>query len=302
MQNVYEQVDANKRKSFLLMLLFSVVIIAIGWAITVVYNYDSSYLIFALLLSGGSSLTSFYFSDKIVLALTGAKELDPRQFPRYASAVENMARVAGVPQPKAYVIDSLALNAFATGRDPKHAAVAVTRGLLEKLDRTELEGVLAHEISHIKNFDTRLMTIVAVLVGSIAILLDWSWRLRWLGGGRRDNNRNSGGSAIFLIIGLVLIILAPIIANLIKFAISRRREYLADASGVKLTRQPSGLISALNKISSSSVPLETASSATAHLFISNPLKNRQDISRSLSNLFSTHPPIEERIRALEAMA
>lgn len=295
-KNIYEQVDANKRKSFFLILGFVLFITLFGYFFSYVYGNDSGYLIFALLFSSGSSFVSYYYSDKIALSMSHAKEVDSTEYPTYISAVENISKVASIPMPKTYVIPSAAMNAFATGRDPQNAAVAVTQGLLESLNRTELEGVVAHEISHIKNYDTRLMTLVAVLVGSIAIVMDWSFRL---GFGRRSRDDDNRGNPILMIIGLLVIILAPLIANIIKLAISRRREFYADAQGVKYTRQPSGLINALIKISHSS-PLEFASPATAHMYISNPLKGRG--GQWFTKLFSTHPPVEERIAALQGQA
>ncbi|MCA9398057.1 M48 family metallopeptidase, partial [candidate division WWE3 bacterium] len=208
--------------------------------------------------------------------------------------VQNLTIATGMPMPKIYIIESPALNAFATGRDPKHAAIAVTRGLLQRLEKRELEGVLAHELSHIKNFDTRLMTIIVVLVGMVALLTDFAWRASLFG----DRDRENRGNGVFAIIGVVLIVLAPIIANIIKLAVSRQREYLADASAAYITRYPQGLIDALTKIASDHQPLETANTATAHLFISNPLKDRK---QKLAGLFSTHPPVEERIARLRAM-
>lgn len=299
MLNVYKQIDANKRRSLLVMLGFTAFIVAFGYFFSYLYGYDWSFLLLSVLVSGVGTFVSYFYSDSIALSLSGAHPADRHSHPAYLGAVENLSRVARIPMPKTYVIPSAALNAFATGRDPQHGAIVVTQGLLDRLSRTELEGVLAHELSHIKNFDTRLMTIVAVLVGSIAMLLNWSWRMSAFGGGRRRDD-NGGGNAILMLIGLVLIILAPIIAKLIQFAISRRREFLADASGVMLTRQPSGLIGALKKIAShEDISLETANPATAHLYLDNPL-TKENEGQWLANLFSTHPPIKERIKALES--
>jgi heat shock protein HtpX len=229
-----------------------------------------------------------------------AVPVDHRSQPIYTSIVENLSHVAGIPTPRTYVIPSAALNAFATGRDPEHGAIAVTQGLLDKLTRTELEGVVGHELSHIRNFDTRLMTIVAILVGSIAMVMNWSWRMSLFGGGRRRSNNDNGNSnAIVMIIGVVLIILAPVVAQLIQLAISRRREFYADASSALLTRQPSGLIGALKKIEASEdVQLETANTATAHMYIDDPMTVESHGSW-LTKLFSTHPPLADRIKALE---
>ncbi|MFH2019094.1 MAG: M48 family metallopeptidase, partial [bacterium] len=245
------------------------------------------------------SFVSYYYSDSIALTLAHAKPADKTQHRIYLSVVENLARVAQIPIPATYVIGSPAMNAFATGRDPSHAAIAVTEGLLAKLDRTELEGVVAHELSHIRNYDTRLMTIVAILVGSIAMILNWGWRLSSFGGGKRRSNNESSGGAILMVVGIIFIVLAPIVAKLIQLAISRRREFYADASGALLTRQPSGLIGALKKIAANeSITLETASPATAHMYIDDPVTTETHGSK-IANLFSTHPPIAERIAALE---
>ncbi|KKU26517.1 MAG: heat shock protein HtpX, heat shock protein HtpX [Microgenomates group bacterium GW2011_GWC1_46_16] len=301
MHNIYEQIDANKRRSFWVITLFIAFVTAFGYFFTYLYNYDWTFLVFALLISGIGSFVSYYNSDSIALSLAGAKQVTHKTYPSYFNIVENLARVARIPTPKTYLIPSPALNAFATGRDPKHASIAVTEGLLTKLTRTELEGVIAHELSHIRNYDTRLMTIVAILVGSIAMVLNWSWRLSWhRGGGDRDNN--SGGNAIIMVIGVIFIILAPIIAQLIQLAISRRREFYADASSAHLTRQPSGLINALKKIAANeNIPLETANTATAHLYIDDPVTTETH-GTWLAKLFSTHPPISDRIKALEGVA
>lgn len=297
MQNIYEQIDSNKRKSWVIIAGFTLFMIAFGYFFSYLYGYDYSYLILALIVSGVGSWISYYNSDTIALSLAGAHAVTHKSHPQYANITENLSRVAGIPTPKIHVIDSPALNAFATGRDPEHAAIAVTQGLLNTLTRTELEGVIAHELSHIKNYDTRLMTIVAILVGSIAMILDWSWRLSWHSRGRDDDNR--GSNPVILIIGLLFIILAPIIASLIQLAISRRREFYADASAAHITRQPSGLIGALKKIAAhEDIKLESANTATAHLYIDDPVTTETHGSW-LANLFSTHPPIAERIAALE---
>ena len=296
MQNIYEQIDSNKRKSWVIIAGFTLFMIAFGYFFSYLYGYDYSYLILALIVSGVGSWISYYNSDTIALSLAGAHAVTHKSHPQYANITENLSRVAGIPTPKIHVIDSPALNAFATGRDPEHAAIAVTQGLLNTLTRTELEGVIAHELSHIKNYDTRLMTVVAILVGSIAMVLDWSWRLSWHS---RGDNDNRGSNPIILIIGVLFIILAPIIASLIQLAISRRREFYADASAAHITRQPSGLINALKKIAShEDIKLESANTATAHLYIDDPVTTETH-GNFLAKLFSTHPPIAERIAALE---
>lgn len=294
MQNVYEQVAQNKFKSSLIIGLFVAFILAAAYFISQAFGFGNEFWIFALIISIFTSGISYFYGDQIVLGLNKAVPADRKQFFDFYTVTENLAMADGLPMPKIYVIDSPAPNAFATGRDPQHAVVCATTGLLAKLNRTELEGVIAHELSHIKNYDIRLMMIVSILIGTLSILINMSSRGMMFGG--RDRDREEGGNAIFAIIGLILIIFAPLIAQLIQLAISRRREYLADASGVKLTRQPQGLISALKKISSDSTPMETASTATASLYISNPFKGKK-----IASLFSTHPPIEDRIQALEQM-
>lgn len=300
MLNVYEQIDANKRRSLYVITIFIVFITALGYLFSYLYNYDWTFLLFAVFISGIGSFVSYYNSDKIALSLSGAIPVSHKTYPTYHNIVQNLSRVAQIPTPKIYLIKSPALNAFATGRDPEHAAIAVTQGLLDRLNRTELEGVIAHELTHIKNFDTRLMTIVAVLVGSIAMILDWSWRVSWHGGGRRDSRE--GGNAILMVIGVVMIILAPIIAQLLQLAISRRREFYADAGAAMLTRQPSGLINALKVIAQNeNIQLETANTATAHLYIDDPV-TKETHGSWLAKLFSTHPPLIERIKALEGIS
>ena len=254
-------------------------------------------MVVAILISGIGSWVSYYNSDSIALSLSGAKPVTHKTHPQYSNIVENLAQVARIPVPKIYVIDSPALNAFATGRDPEHGAICVTQGLLDTMTRTEIEGVVAHELSHIRNFDTRLMTIVAILVGSIAMILNWSWRLSWHRSGDRDSNKE--GNAIIMVIGIIFIILSPIIAQLIQLTISRRREFFADASAALLTRQPSGLIGALKKIAANeSVQLASANTATAHLYIDDPMTVESHGSW-MTKMFSTHPPIADRIKALE---
>ena len=240
---------------------------------------------------------SYYAAGKLTLAIAHAKEIQKRDNPTLYRTVENLCIASGLPTPKIYLIDDTALNAFATGRDPKHAAVAITKGLLNKLEKTELEGVMAHELSHIKNYDIRLQSFTVALIGLIALVSDIFLRSMFYG--RRSNNRSKGGG-ILIIIGIVLAILSPIIAKLMQLAISREREYLADASGALMTRYPEGLIKALQKISADHEPLEVANKATAHLYIENPLRNEKGM-KWLNKLFSTHPPMEERIKRLRHM-
>ena len=251
---------------------------------------------FALAISTGSALVSYFAGDKLILAQSQARGLGSTEEPELRNIVEALALGLGVPAPKIYVIEDSAPNAFATGRDPQHASIAVTRGLLDKLDRTELEGVIAHELSHVGNRDIRVMVLVVVLVGTVALLADWMWRSMFWGRGR-DRDRGGGG-AIIAVIAIALAVLTPIVATLIQLAVSRQREYLADASGALLTRYPPGLASALRKIAADKEPLEVANKATAALYIANPLK---DAPAFFDHLFDTHPPIEERIKRLEAM-
>lgn len=276
------------------MVIFMAVITLIGyfWGESSGSGYAG--IITAFLFSGASAAFSYFAADKVALAASGAQKISKEQAPRYFRTVENLCIGAGLPMPEPYIIPSRAMNAFATGRDPEHASIAVTEGLLRRLNDAELEGVIAHELSHIKNYDIRLMTIVVVLVGAIAILSSW-FRRSLLWGGRSRRDRESRGNPLALI-GLILLIIAPIVGTLIKLAISRRREFLADASGAFITRYPEGLASALEKIAKDPHRLRTASEATAHLFIANPFKGS-----ALATLFSTHPPVEERTERLREM-
>jgi len=262
-------------------------------------GYGLSYAGIGLIFAGIISFGSYYYSDKMILSLSKAKQIKKEDNPLLFNTVENLCIGAGLPMPKIYIIDDSAPNAFATGRDPKHSVTCVTTGILEKLNRIELEGVIAHELSHIKNYDIRVMAIVVILVGLVALMADFFMRSLWFGGSRRDSNKGNA-QGIFLLIGIVLAILSPIAASLIQLAVSRKREYLADASGVLLTRYPEGLASALEKIAGDKEPLEAANNATAHLYIANPFKGKIQ-GNWFANLFNTHPPIEERIRILRSM-
>ncbi len=261
---------------------------ALGWFLFMYFG-DITAMILAIVISFVMTLVSYYKGDAIALSSSGAKLVSKEENPYLYRMVENLAISTGIPTPKVHVIDSPALNAFATGRDPEHASIAVTTGLMQALENEELEGVLAHELSHVKNYDIRVMTIVIVLVGAISLLSNMFFHTG-LSGSRRDSK---GGGNILAIVGIVLLILSPIIAKLIQLAISRKREYLADASGALMTRYPEGLARALEKIQQSTLPLKTANAATAHLFISNPFKGK-----GVSSFFSTHPPIEDRIKRL----
>lgn len=282
------------------MALFVLFITTVGYVFGKASGAGASYAVLALIISAFTSVGSYFFSDKLVLATTGAREIQKEDYPEYYRIVENLTMADGLPMPKVYVLDDPSPNAFATGRGPNHAVVCATTGILGMLNKSELEGVIAHELSHIKNYDIRLMAIVAVLVGSVALLADIFMRSMWFGGMRRNDDEDRGGNAIFLVLGIVFAILSPIIATLIQLAISRKREFLADASGALLTRYPEGLANALEKISANPVPVRTATNATAHLFIVNPFKGK-DAGAWFASLFNTHPPIEERIKILRSM-
>ncbi len=279
------------------MFLFLLFFITVSYVLGRALGYGLSFAGVIILISGVMTFVSYYNSDKIVLAMSGAKPADKTNYRKLYTTVENLSIATGVPMPKVYVIDDPAPNAFATGRDPKHAAVAATTGLLEKLKDVELEGVMAHELSHVKNYDTRLMGVVSILVGSIAILADVFFRSMLFGD--RDSDRR-GGNGIFIIIGIVFAILAPIAATLIQLAVSRRREYLADADGALITRYPDGLADALIKISEDKNILKHATNATAHFYIESPFKGKSAKS-FMTGLFSTHPPVAERVKILRDM-
>ena len=297
--NIYDAVAANRWRTVALVTVFTGLLVALGYVVGEVFAPGGGIAMVPLALgfSGVSATASYFAGDKLVLAQSQARELAPGAEPQLRNIVETLSIGLGIAPPRIYLIDDTAPNAFATGRDPKHASIVVTRGLLDKLDRTEVEGVIAHEMSHVVNRDIRVMLLVTVLVGTVALLSDWMLRsFAWGGGGRRGRDRGGGG--IILIIALALAILTPIVATLIQLAVSRQREYLADASGALLTRYPSGLANALRKIAADTEALEVANKATASLYIANPLK---DAPRALDGLFDTHPPIAERIRRLEAM-
>lgn len=299
MSNLYSQIDHNKRTSAFVIAGFIAFVITVFYLITYAFNTGPELIGVAFIVGGFGSLLSYYFSDRIILSISNAEPANRDDHFDFYTASENLCMAARIPMPKLYVIKDSAMNAFATGRDPNHAVVCITTGLLSKLDRTELEGVIAHELAHIKNYDIRLMSIVSILVGTITLLADWLLRMSMFG---QSNRKNNQASPIILFLGIVLVILSPIIATIIKLAISRRREFLADASAVEITRFPDGLKRALLKISNDKEPLESANKATAHLYISNPLKNHHDSIGWFANLFNTHPPIKDRIAALEAIS
>lgn len=292
---IYEQVNSNKWKTWLLMLLFTIFVVGVVYVFALAYGWGLGTVGFALIVAGVINFIGYYFSGDLAIATSGAHEVTKKDEPDLYRSVENMVIASGLPMPKVYVIEDPAPNAFATGRDPKHAAVVFTRGLLERLNHLELEGVVAHELSHVKNYDTRLMSIVVILVGTLVLLADIFMRMTWFSGGNREER--GGGANIFLLVGIIFAILSPILATLLKLAISRRREYLADASGALLTRYPEGLADALLKIDNDPHQLHSASNATAHMYIENPFKKEGFVS----GLFSTHPPVADRVKALRAM-
>ncbi len=297
MATLYTHAESNTRKTWLLMTGFLIFIIVLGWLFSFLLN-SSIILIIAVVLSILMSFTSYWYSDKIVLRMTQAQLIEKKDNPELYRLVENLCITAGLPLPRIFIINESQPNAFATGRDADHAVVAVTRGLLEKLERSELEGVIAHELSHIGNKDMLLQTVVVVLVGVVAMLSDMFLRISFFGGGRRDSRDSSG--AILLVLGILAAILAPLAASLIKLAISRKREFLADATGALLTRYPEGLARALEKISQDQNPMRVANNSMAHLFISSPFRGKQS-QNWFTKLFMTHPPVEERIKALRGM-
>jgi heat shock protein HtpX len=289
---VFDQITGNQRRSYALLLLVILILAGLVYAIGLRFEMGEWFVLPALVFALLSAWGSYYFSDQIVLSMSQARPATKEEEPYLWNTVEGLSIAAGIPVPRLYIIEDSAPNAFATGRNPQHAAIAVTRGLLDKLSRLELEGVIGHEMSHIGNYDIRFMTLVSVLVGSIVLLSDWMWRIGRYGGRKK-------GHPILLLIAVVFIILSPIIAQLMQLALSRQREFLADATGAKLTRYPEGLASALEKIAADKEPLEVANKATAHLYIYNPLR---DYKRSfMNNLFTTHPPVVERVKRLREM-
>ncbi|MGD8373556.1 MAG: M48 family metallopeptidase [Candidatus Woesebacteria bacterium] len=285
---MYSEIASNKRKTWAIMLLFVLIIAALGWLAGKIYS--SPYIFYGALVGGGLyALVQYFFAAKLATAMSGAREIKKREEPRLYRTVENLTIAAGMPMPKVYIIDDSAPNAFATGRDPNHSIVVVTSGLLDLMDNTELEGVIAHELSHIRNYDIRLMMIVFGLVSAIGFIADMLLRMMWF----RDDE-DSGGP-LFMVLGIVAAIMAPFVAMMVQMSVSRRREYLADSSAALLTRYPDGLASALEKISAHGSTLKKQNTATAHFYIANPLKGKA------ASLFSTHPPIKDRINKLRAI-
>jgi len=301
---VYEQIASNKRKSVLLILGALILLGAVGYALGYFFATGPVGAVIALVIAAALSIGSYRYGDRIVLASARAKEVSREEEPRLHNIVEGLSIAAGIPKPRVYVVPEAAPNAFATGRDPEHASVAVTKGLLEMMDRVELEGVIAHELSHVVDRDILVGTIVATLVGTVVLLSEFFMRSWWWGGfrGRRGNDSGGGGAeALIFALGFVLLILAPIAGQIIKFAVSREREYLADAQGAMLTRYPPGLASALRKIAAAPHAMRSANNATAHLWLDQPSRVPGERTSALERLFSTHPPIQERIRRLEDM-
>lgn len=296
---LYNLAEKNVRKTWFLIISFLLLIIGLGWLFAFILQ-EPVILIVAVVFSVFMSLGSYWYSDKLVLGMAGAKAIEKNDNPELYRIVENLCITAGLPTPKIYIINDEQPNAFATGRNKDHAVVAVSSGLLRKLEKSELEGVISHELSHIKNKDMLLQTMVVVLVGVIAIASNMFLRMSFYGGGRRRDSKGGQLAVLLIILGVVSAVLAPVAANLIKLAISRKREFLADASGALITRYPEGLARALEKISNDPNPMRKVSNATAHLYITNPFRGKQAKSW-IAKLYSTHPPVEERIRALRKM-
>jgi heat shock protein HtpX len=302
---LYEQIAANKRKTFLLIFGAIVLLGAVGYVLGLWYGSGVAGLVGAVALALVLSLISFFSGDRVILASTRAKEVTPQEQPRLHNVVEGLSIAAGIPKPRVYLVPEQAPNAFATGRNPEHSSVAVTQGLLDTMNRVELEGVIGHELAHVVDRDILVGTIVATLIGAVVLISEFFMRSWWWGGfrGRRGGDSGGGGAeAIVFAIGLVLLVLAPIIGQIVRLAVSRQREYLADAQGAMLTRYPPGLASALRKIAANSgIPMRSANNATAHLWLNQPSRVQGEGMGSLEKLFSTHPPIQERIRRLEEM-
>ena len=302
---MYEQIASNKRRTWLLIAGAIVLLAAVGYALGLVWQSGPAGLVVALVIALVMTIGSYRYGDRIVLASTRAKLVSPEEQPRLHNVVEGLSIAAGIPKPKVYVVPEQAPNAFATGRDPEHASIAVTEGLLATMNRVELEGVVGHELAHVVDRDILVGTVVATLAGAVILLSEFFMRSWWWGGirGRRSGGGRGGGpEAIVFAIGFVLLILAPIFAQVIRFSVSRQREFLADAQGAMLTRYPPGLASALAKIGqASAIPMRSANNATAHLWLSQPSRLEREGTSALERLFSTHPPIEERIRRLQEM-
>jgi heat shock protein HtpX len=304
---VYDQVAQNKRRSILLIAGFVVLVVAVGAALNLLVQGGPALIVVAVVVAGGSAALSYWKSDAVALAVSRAHPASVEEYPRLHNLVEGLCIAGGLPKPRIYVVDDPSPNAFATGRNPKHAAIAVTTGLLERMNRVELEGVIAHELSHIKNYDILVSTLAVTMVGVIAIAADVGLRFMWFGMGRSRNNRNDnqggGPLAILAVLGFALLILSPIIARIMQAAVSRKRETLADVSGIELTRYPPGLISALEKLRDDYTVVGSTSHATAHLWIEQPQAVEEGEGRMarINRMFNTHPPLEERIALLREL-
>jgi heat shock protein HtpX len=300
---MYDQVAQNRRRSILLVVVFFAFTALAAIAIAYAFGLGSPGIAIAVVLAGVAAFASYWKSDTVAIGVSRAKPASEQDYARYHNLVEGLCIAAGLPKPRLYVIDDPAPNAFATGRNPNHAAIAVTTGLLEKMNRVELEGVLAHELSHIKNYDILVSTLAVVMLGIVTLLADLSFRFHWLSGHRRRNDNGPGPQAVLAVVGVLLIIVGPIVARLMHFAISRRRETLADFSAVELTRYPPGLVSALQKLRDDATVVRSGSRATAHMWIEDPMAQRREEGNlvKLNRLFNTHPPLDERIAALREL-
>lgn len=299
---MYELIARNRRMSWLLLFASFGLLALVGVAMSAYLGFGIAGVVFALVVSGGMTFTAYWSSDKLALAASRARPASVEEFPQLHNIVDGLCIAAGMPKPRVYVVDDPAPNAFATGRDPDNAAIAATTGLLQIMNRTELEGVIAHELSHIRNYDIRVNTIVVATAGAIAMITDMFWWSMWMGGGRRRSNNDQGGNPLALVGMIFVLVLAPLAATLIKAAVSRRREALADASAVELTRYPTGLRQALEKLAGNQAVVHHASHATAHMWIESPLdRNRASSESKFNNLFDTHPPLSERIDALREL-
>lgn len=299
MLNIYEQVDQNKRRSAIIIVFFIAFVTGFVWLVSYLFNTSQTTIVWAVLFSSFSAVTSYFWGDKIILSLSGAKTANRNKYFNFYTAAENLSLAAQVPMPKLYVINSPALNAFATGRNPENAIICATTGLIENLNKSEIEAVVAHEMSHIVNYDILIATLVALLVGMISVLADWILRASRFGLNKNEDRNQKNSNPVVMVISIFTFLVSPLIGKLIQLALSRRREYLADAWAVKLTRQPEGLINALKKLAENQIPLTTANEATAHLYIVNPFSGRG--IQKINTLFSTHPPLVERIAMLQKM-
>lgn len=297
----YQAIASNQRKSWLIIVLFVTFVMGAAYVMARGLGFGLDAIGIGLIISGVMSFASYWWSDKIILSISGAREATREEFFDFYTVTENICLSERMPVPKLYVIDDTAMNAFATGRDENHAVVCATTGLLNRLNRSEIEGVVAHELAHIQNYDMRLMSIVTILVGCVSLIADWFLRMSSWGRGRRDGDNNSQAQLIFLVGGVVLALLSPLVAQIIQLAISRQREFLADATGAGMTKNPEGLARALEKISHDKEPLEAANKATAHLYFADPLRNLHGAMGAFVGLFQTHPPVEERIKALRSL-